>query len=63
MPIRGLVQAAEFDDSTAEYWARQIRIGISVAAGVTLLACLRVTADWGLGGQWRLLPACTTPAR
>ena len=58
MPIRGLVQAAEFDDSTAEYWARQIRIGISVAAGVTLLACLRVTADWGLGGQWRLLPAC-----
>jgi diguanylate cyclase (GGDEF)-like protein/PAS domain S-box-containing protein len=56
VPIPGLVHAAEFDDSTAEYWARQIRIGSSVAAGVTLLGCVRVAVDWGSELHWLLAP-------
>ncbi|MEU8234913.1 EAL domain-containing protein [Actinoplanes sp. NPDC048967] len=56
MPITGLVQPAEFDDSTAEYWARQIRIGASVATGVTLLGCVRVAVDWVPDRRWLLGP-------
>ncbi|MEU8612307.1 two-component response regulator, partial [Actinoplanes sp. NPDC048791] len=56
MPITGLVQPAEFDDSTAEYWARQIRIGASVAAGVTMLGCVRVAVDWVPDRRWLLGP-------
>ncbi|GAA3952246.1 putative bifunctional diguanylate cyclase/phosphodiesterase [Actinoplanes auranticolor] len=50
------MQPAEFDDSTAEYWARQIRIGASVAAGVTLLGCVRVAVDWDTDRRWMLGP-------
>jgi diguanylate cyclase (GGDEF)-like protein/PAS domain S-box-containing protein len=55
--MSGLVQTAQFDDSTAEYWARQLRIGTSVAAGVTALGCLRVAVDWPAGQRWWLGPA------
>ncbi|WP_433717503.1 putative bifunctional diguanylate cyclase/phosphodiesterase [Actinoplanes sp. CA-051413] len=50
------MQPAEFDDSTAEYWARQIRIGASVAAGVTMLGCVRVAVDWVPDRRWLLGP-------
>ncbi|MFI7545349.1 putative bifunctional diguanylate cyclase/phosphodiesterase [Actinoplanes sp. NPDC049599] len=50
------MQAAEFDDSDAEYWARQIRIGAAVAAGVTLLGCVRVGVDWGADQRWLIVP-------
>ncbi|MEU7905554.1 EAL domain-containing protein [Actinoplanes sp. NPDC049118] len=49
------MQSAEFDDHTAEYWARQIRIGSAIAAGVSLLGCVRVAVDWGAGAHW-LIP-------
>jgi diguanylate cyclase (GGDEF)-like protein/PAS domain S-box-containing protein len=53
------VQSAEFDDHTAEYWARQIRIGSAIAAGVSLLGCVRVAVDWGPGTRWLIpLVAC-----
>ncbi|MET8149822.1 putative bifunctional diguanylate cyclase/phosphodiesterase [Actinoplanes sp. NPDC049668] len=50
-----LVQSAEFDDHAAEYWARQIRIGSAIAAGVSLLGCVRVAVAWGPGASW-LIP-------
>ena len=47
---------AGFDDGTVDHLPRQIRIGIAVAAGVTLLGCVRVpvtgarTSGDGLSG-------------
>ncbi|AGZ42442.1 putative bifunctional diguanylate cyclase/phosphodiesterase [Actinoplanes friuliensis] len=49
------MHGADFDDHTADYWARQIRIGSAIAAGVTLLGCVRVAADWAPADRW-LIP-------
>jgi len=44
------------DDLEAEYWARQIRIGAAIGAGVTLLGALHVAVDWAPGARWWALP-------
>ncbi len=43
------------DDHTADYWARQIRIGATVAAVVTAIGGVRVALAWGDAGRWWLL--------
>ena len=49
------MQRTEIDDHSAEYWARQIRIGSGIAAGVTMLGSVRVALDWGPAGRWAVL--------
>jgi diguanylate cyclase (GGDEF)-like protein/PAS domain S-box-containing protein len=34
------------DDHDVEYWARQIRIGAWLAAGISVLGCARIAAAW-----------------
>ncbi|MFI7602045.1 putative bifunctional diguanylate cyclase/phosphodiesterase [Actinoplanes sp. NPDC049681] len=50
------MQRVEIDDHTVEYWARQIRIGAFIAAGVTLLGSIRVAASWPPQARWWMLP-------
>ena len=44
------------DDLEAEYWARQIRIGAAIGAGVTLLGAVHVAVDWPPALRWWALP-------
>ncbi|WP_250032437.1 putative bifunctional diguanylate cyclase/phosphodiesterase [Paractinoplanes maris] len=46
----------EFEEHEAEYWARQIRVGALIAAGITLLGAARVLLNWAPGDQWLLAP-------
>ena len=50
------VQSSLLDDHEAEYWARQIRIGALIAAGVTTLGALRVFLDWAPDQRWWVWP-------
>ncbi|MEV8503552.1 EAL domain-containing protein [Actinoplanes sp. NPDC051475] len=50
------MQPVEIDDHTAEYWARQIRMGAFIAAGVTLLGSIRVAVSWPPDTRWWVLP-------
>jgi diguanylate cyclase (GGDEF)-like protein/PAS domain S-box-containing protein len=49
-------QPVEIDDHTAEYWARQIRIGVAIASGVVMLGWIRVAFDWAPGWHWLVIP-------
>jgi diguanylate cyclase (GGDEF)-like protein/PAS domain S-box-containing protein len=51
-PVRRL----ELDDHTADYWARQIRIGSAIAALVTAIGAVRVAMSWNDTSRWWLLP-------
>ncbi|MET0425058.1 MAG: EAL domain-containing protein [Actinoplanes sp.] len=46
----------EFEEHEAEYWARQIRVGALIAAGITLLGAARVHLNWSPADQWLLGP-------
>ncbi len=46
----------EFEEHEAEYWARQIRVGALIAAGITLLGAARVFLNWAPADQWLLGP-------
>jgi len=50
------VRRIELDDHTAEYWARQIRIGSAVATVVTAIGGLRIALSWPSPGRWWLIP-------
>ncbi|MFI5937981.1 putative bifunctional diguanylate cyclase/phosphodiesterase [Actinoplanes sp. NPDC051494] len=56
------MERAGIDDHTAEYWARQIRLGSGLAAGVSVLAAVRVGVDWAAGLRWWVVPALVTAA-
>jgi diguanylate cyclase (GGDEF)-like protein/PAS domain S-box-containing protein len=45
----------EMDDHTADYWARQIRVGATVAAVVTAIGGIRVLLAWPDTARWCLL--------
>ena len=45
VPMGPVVLESGFDDHDAEYWARQVRVGALIAAGITLLGGLRVLLD------------------
>ncbi|MET0492733.1 MAG: hypothetical protein ABW000_06325 [Actinoplanes sp.] len=49
-------QPVEIDDHTAEYWARQVRIGASIAAGVGLLGGIRAAFDWSPARRRLVVP-------
>ncbi|MET0422623.1 MAG: PAS domain-containing protein, partial [Actinoplanes sp.] len=44
------------DDHAADYWARQLRIGASVASVVTAIGALRIGLEWDAGRRWWLIP-------
>ncbi|WP_246612398.1 putative bifunctional diguanylate cyclase/phosphodiesterase [Paractinoplanes bogorensis] len=44
------------DDHTADYWARQLRIGAAIAAVVTAIGGLRIAMGWDGAGRWWLVP-------
>ncbi len=44
------------DDHTAEYWARQVRIGAAMAAVVTAIGGIRVATAWAQADRWWLVP-------
>ncbi len=44
------------DDHTAEYWARQLRIGAGIAAVVTAIGGLRIATGWEAHDRWWLIP-------
>ncbi|WP_433295911.1 putative bifunctional diguanylate cyclase/phosphodiesterase [Actinoplanes sp. CA-030573] len=46
----------EFDDHTADYWARQIRIGTWIAAVLTSIGGLRIALSWPANRHWWLIP-------
>src|SRR3712207_4886594 len=50
------VRRVEMDDHTAEYWARQLRIGCAIAAVVTAIGGVRVALGWSPDARWWLLP-------
>src|SRR4051812_4414683 len=50
------VQEPELDDHTADYWARQIRIGAAIAAVVTAIGGVRIALDWAPQARWWLVP-------
>jgi diguanylate cyclase (GGDEF)-like protein/PAS domain S-box-containing protein len=50
------VQETEIDDHTAEYWARQIRIGTWVAVLVTSIGGVRIALNWPAGRHFWLVP-------
>jgi diguanylate cyclase (GGDEF)-like protein/PAS domain S-box-containing protein len=50
------VRRIELDDHTAEYWARQIRIGTLIAAVVTAIGALRIGLSWSPGLRWWAVP-------
>ena len=55
-PIRVPVQETEIDDHTADYWARQIRIGTWVAVLVTSIGGVRIALNWPPSQSWWLVP-------
>ncbi|MBL7254062.1 EAL domain-containing protein [Actinoplanes sp. LDG1-01] len=46
----------EMDDHTAEYWARQLRIGAGIAAVVTAIGGARIAMGWDPLDRWWLIP-------
>ncbi|GIF18006.1 diguanylate cyclase (GGDEF)-like protein/PAS domain S-box-containing protein [Actinoplanes tereljensis] len=44
------------DDHTADYWARQIRIGAVIAAVVTAIGAMRIAMSWSGASRWWLIP-------
>ncbi|MFF5294158.1 putative bifunctional diguanylate cyclase/phosphodiesterase [Paractinoplanes globisporus] len=46
----------ELDDHTADYWARQVRIGSTIAAVVTAIGGLRMALSWPSSSRWWLIP-------
>ena len=44
------------DDIEAEFWARQIRIGVAIATAVTLVGALHVAQHWVAALQWIAVP-------
>ncbi|MCO8270619.1 EAL domain-containing protein [Actinoplanes sp. TRM 88003] len=50
------MQSVEMDDHTAEYWARQLRIGAAMAAVVTAIGGVRIALEWEGADRWWLLP-------
>ena len=56
VPMGSVVLESGFDDHDAEYWARQVRVGALIAAGITLVGGLRVLLDWAAADQWLLIP-------
>ena len=51
-----LVRRLELDDHTADYWARQIRIGATIAAVVTSIGALRIMLSWPGAARWWVVP-------
>src|SRR4051812_20997294 len=49
------VRRLEMDDHTADYWARQIRIGAAVAAVVTAIGGVRVIMAWPETARWWMI--------
>jgi diguanylate cyclase (GGDEF)-like protein/PAS domain S-box-containing protein len=49
-------QQTEMDDHTAEYWARQLRIGTWVAVVVTSIGGIRIVLNWPADQGWWLAP-------
>src|SRR5206468_3521355 len=45
-PMMPPVQQTRMDTHTAEYWARQLRIGAWVALAVTAIGGVRIALDW-----------------
>ena len=56
------MQSSAIDGHEAEYWARQIRIGALIAAGVTMLGALRVVLDWAPDDRWWVGPVLAAVA-
>jgi len=50
------MQRPRMDAHTAEYWARQLRIGTWVAIVVTLIGGVRIVLDWPATARWWLVP-------
>jgi len=50
------VRRLELDDHTADYWARQIRVGSVIAAVVTAIGGLRIALSWPASSRWWLIP-------
>ncbi|HEX5205307.1 MAG TPA: EAL domain-containing protein [Actinoplanes sp.] len=46
----------DLDDHTADYWARQILIGSTIAAVVTAIGGLRIALSWPGAMRWWLIP-------
>ncbi|GID26181.1 putative bifunctional diguanylate cyclase/phosphodiesterase [Paractinoplanes brasiliensis] len=44
------------DGHTAEYWARQLRIGAGIAAVVTAIGGVRIALGWAPPDRWWLIP-------
>ncbi|GAA2583940.1 hypothetical protein GCM10010435_72200 [Winogradskya consettensis] len=58
----GVMQRPGIDDHTAEYWARQVRLGSGIAGGVTLLASVRVAVNWAADIRWWVAPLLVAAA-
>ncbi|MBM2622826.1 EAL domain-containing protein [Actinoplanes sp. LDG1-06] len=50
------MRKVEMDDHTAEYWARQLRLGAAIAAVVTGIGGLRIAMGWDPADRWWLVP-------
>jgi diguanylate cyclase (GGDEF)-like protein/PAS domain S-box-containing protein len=50
------VRQTEMDDHTADYWARQIRIGIWIAVLVTSIGGVRIALNWPPSRHFWLVP-------
>jgi diguanylate cyclase (GGDEF)-like protein/PAS domain S-box-containing protein len=58
MPVR----QTDIDDHSAEYWARQLRIGIIIAVAVTAIGGVRIAVDWAAADRWWLIPVAAAVA-
>ncbi|MGX6602987.1 putative bifunctional diguanylate cyclase/phosphodiesterase [Micromonosporaceae bacterium Da 78-11] len=50
------MRQGRLDSHAAEFWARQLRIGASVAAVITLLGGIRIGLDWPAPLRWWAIP-------
>ncbi|GAA0454156.1 hypothetical protein Ade02nite_02530 [Paractinoplanes deccanensis] len=50
------------DDHTAEYWARQLRIGAGIAVVVTAIGGVRIALGWAPSARWWLVPVAAAVA-
>ena len=50
------MQRPGMDTHTAEYWARQLRIGTWVAVVVTSICGVRIALDWPTAQHWWVIP-------